>query len=234
MGSSRDLMDEDDLYTAMEVDNDVVDDAACRGTPYTNPKEWSWDAASHAWIHDDGTRMSHFTPTGQAAIVSGGRLMGPTTSNVIGPLPYPYPHSQASISATGAIGPPSYQPINPHGVPTERFTIASPGPSEFAISTSHGQVKINLDTGDLTFPPGIGRDVAVREFWLGFHEHFKTIDKKKYEQQIAEISRKADEYRNHANDVVKKSILKKITEKYGNEKFIMIKPADLIKMIEGA
>jgi len=152
--------------------------------------------------------------------------------------PVPYPHGPVGAQGSN-VNKPFTIDINgiyphPHGVPTERFTIASPGPSEFAINTPHGQVKINLDTGDLTFPPGIGRDVAVREFWLGFHEHFKTIDKKKYEQQIAEISRKADEYKNYANDVVKKSILKKIAEKYGNEKFIMIKPADLIKMIEGA
>jgi hypothetical protein len=150
--------------------------------------------------------------------------------------PIPYPHGAVGAQGSNANKPFSFDinGISPHGVTTEGLTIASPGPSEFAINTPHGQVKINLDTGDLTFPPGIGRDVAVREFWLGFHEHFKTIDKKKYEQQIAEISRKADEYRNHANDVVKKSILKKIAEKYGNEKFIMIKPADLIKMIEGA
>jgi len=218
MGSSRDLMDEE-----------VEDANATRGTPYTNPKGWSWDAASDAWIHDDGTRMSHFTPTGQAAIVSGGRLMGPTTSNVTGPIPYP--HSQASIGPTGALGTGKLGPLEG---PTGGLTINPPVHSEMAVMTPHGKVKINLDTGDLTFPPGIGRDVAVREFWLGFHEHFKTIDKKKYEQQIAEISRKADEYKNYANDVVKKSILKKIAEKYGNEKFIMIKPADLIKMIEGA
>lgn len=173
------------------------------------------------------------------------------TSNVtipsgpfITPMPYPHtsvmPYPHASVGAQGSnVNKPFSFDINgiyphPHGPPIGGLTIASPGPSEFAINTSHGQVKINLDTGDLTFPPGIGRDVAVREFWLGFHEHFKTIDKKKYEQQIAEISRKADEYRNHANDVAKKSIVKKIAEKYGNEKFIMIKPADLIKMIEGA
>lgn len=171
------------------------------------------------------------------------------TSNVtipsrsyISPIPYPHtsvmPYPHASVGAQGSnVNKPFSFDINgisPHGVPTGGLRIGNPGPSEFAINTSHGQVKINLDTGDLTFPPGIGRDVAVREFWLGFHEHFKTIDKKKYEQQIAEITRKADEYRHQANDVVKKYILEKITEKYGNEKFIMIKPADLIKFIEGA
>lgn len=166
------------------------------------------------------------------------------TSNVIMSsrpfiTPMPYPH--ASVGAQGSMNPnkPFSFDINgiyPHGVPTGGMTLNNftPGKSEFAINTIHGLVKINLDTGDLTFPPGIGRDVAVREFWLGFHEHFRTTDKIKYEQQIAEITRKADEYRNHANDVVKKSILKKVTEKYGNEKFIMMKPSDLIKLIEEA
>lgn len=166
-------------------------------------------------------------------ISNGGRI--PSGSYI---TPIPYPHG-----AVGAPDPNSNKPfsfdingIHPHGVTTGGLTLSNfnPGKSEFAINTIHGLIRINLDTGDLTFPPGIGRDVAVREFWLGFHEHFKTIDKKKYEQQIAEITRKADEYRNHANDVVKKSILKKIAEKYGNEKFIMMKPSDLIKLIEEA
>ena len=107
--------------------------------------------------------------------------------------------------------------------------------------TPHGKVKINLDTGDLTFPPGIGRDVAVREFWLGFQENFRGAEKTKYENEIASLKRdishitqKAEEYKNEVSDFAKKSIVKKIAEKYGNEKFIMIKPADLIKMIEGA
>lgn len=165
------------------------------------------------------------------------------TSNVTipsGPYINPMPYPPGAVGAQGSnVNKPFSFDINgiyPHGVPTGGLTLNNftPGKSEFAVNTIHGLVKINLDTGDLTFPPGIGRDVAVREFWLGFHEHFKTIDKKKYEQQIAEISRKADEYRNHANDVVKKSILKKITEKYGNEKFIMMKPSDLIKLIEEA
>ena len=164
-------------------------------------------------------------------ISNGGRI---PSGSYITPIPYPHgavgtsdPNSNKSFSF-------DINGISPHGVPTGGFTIASPGPSEIAINTSHGQVRINLDTGDLTFPPGIGRDVAVREFWLGFHEHFKTIDKKKYEQQIEDLSRKADEYKKYANDVVKESILKKIAEKYGNEKFIMMKPSDLIKFIEEA
>jgi hypothetical protein len=137
-------------------------------------------------------------------------------------------------------------PHGPLGAPNSNgdlsFTLNKINPSsEIAVMTPHGQVKINLDTGDLTVPHGIGREEAIRDFWLGFQENFRGADEAKYENEIASlkkdisyITQKADEYRNHANDVVKKSILKKITEKYGSEKFIMIKPADLIKMIEGA
>jgi hypothetical protein len=221
------------------MDEEVEDANATRGTPYTNPKGWSWDAASDAWVHDNGTRMSHFTPTGQAAIVSGGRLMGPTTGNVIGPIPYPYPHSQASIGATGAIGPP-YQPINPLGGPTGGLTINSPVHSEMVVMTPHGKVKINLDTGVLTIPHGIGREEAIRDFWLGFQENFRGVEKTKYEDEIASLKRdishitqKAEEYKKEVNKIVKDTIVKKVSEKYGNEKFIMMKPADLIKFIEG-
>jgi hypothetical protein len=122
------------------------------------------------------------------------------------------------------------------------FTLNKMNPSsEMAVMTPHGKVKINLDTGVLTIPHGIGREEAIRDFWLGFQENFRGAEKTKYENEIASLKRdiehitqKAEEYKNYANDVVKKSILKKIAEKYGNEKFIMIKPADLIKMIEGA
>jgi hypothetical protein len=225
MGSSRDLMDE--LEEAMEDTNAVVDAAACRGTPYTNPKEWSWDAASNVWIHDDGTRMSHFTPTGQAAVVSGGKLMAPIT-----PRP-PYPH--ASIGATGAIGAP-YRPI----APLVNFTITKPASSEMAVMTPHGKVKINLDTGVLTIPHGIGREEAIRDFWLGFQENFRGAERVKYETEIdslkrdiSHITQKAEEYKKEVNKIVKDTIVKKVSEKYGNEKFIMMKPADLIKFIEG-
>lgn len=247
MGSSRDLMDE--LEEAMEDANAVVVEAACRGTPYTNPKGWTWDSASGAWIHRDGTRMSHFTPTGQAAVVSGGHLMVSATNNVIGPPPYPYPHSQASIAPTGAIGTP-YQPINSldNGLLQQNqpaddlsFTLNKMYHSEMVVMTPHGKVKINLDTGVLTIPHGIGREEAIRDFWLGFQENFRGVDTAKYENEIAVlraeneyIAKKADQYKKEVDKIVKDTIVKKVSEKYGNEKFIMTKPSDLIKLIEEA
>lgn len=120
--------------------------------------------------------------------------------------------------------------------PSEKFSF---GASEISVMTPQGQIKINLDTGDLTIPPGIGREEAIRDFWLGFQENFRGVDKTKYENEIASlkkdieyITQKAEEYQNEVLDTAKKSVVKKITEKYGNEKFIMVKPADLIRMIE--
>lgn len=211
MGSSRDHWDEE-----VEDANDVVDAAARRGTPYTNPKGWSWDAASDAWIHDDGT-------------VSGGHLIAP-----IAPRP-PYPHGAVGAPVHGAIGAP-----DPNG--DLSFTLNKMNTSsEIAVMTPHGKVKINLDTGALTIPHGIGREEAIRDFWLGFQENFRGAERAKYEDEIASlkkhisyITQKAEEYKNEILDTAKKSVVKKIAEKYGNEKFIMMKPADLIKFIEEA
>ena len=134
----------------------------------------------------------------------------------------PYPHG--AVGASGSIV----------GAPS---TTAS----ELTVMTSHGQVKINLDTGVLTIPHGIGREEAIRDFWLGFQENFRGAERAKYEDEVASlkkhisyITQKAEEYKNEALDTAKKSVVKKIAEKYGNEKFIMMKPADLIRFIEEA
>ena len=147
------------------------------------------------------------------------------TSNITRPpgsyiTSIPYPH--------GAVGAPD------PGAPSTTV-------SELAVMTSHGRVKINLDTGVLTIPHGIGREEAIRDFWLGFQENFRGAERAKYEDEVASlkkhisyITQKAEEYKNQVLDTAKKSVVKKIAEKYGNEKFIMVKPADLIKFIEEA
>ena len=180
-------------------------------------------------------------------ISNGGRI---PSGSYITPIPYPHtsvmPYPHASVGAQGSnVNKPFSFDINgisPHGVPTGGLTINNPSVhSEMVVMTSHGKVKINLDTGVLTIPHGIGREEAIRDFWLGFQENFRGAEKTKYEDEIASLKRdishitqKAEEYKNEVSDIAKKSIVKKIAEKYGNEKFIMIKPADLIKMIEGA
>jgi hypothetical protein len=178
------------------------------------------------------------------------------TSNVtipsgpfITPMPYPHtsvmPYPHASVGAQGSnVNKPfsfNINEISPHGVPTGGLTNNPSVHSEMAVMTPHGKVKINLDTGVLTIPHGIGREEAIRDFWLGFQENFRGVEKTKYETEIdslkrdiSHITQKAEEYKKEVNKIVKDMIVKKVSEKYGNEKFIMIKPADLIKMIEGA
>ena len=51
--------------------------------------------------------------------------------------------------------------------------------SVIEIETKVGRVGVNIETGDITIPQGIGRDVAIREFWLGFQEHFQPMNKAK-------------------------------------------------------
>ena len=163
-----------------------------------------------------------------------------SSGSYITPIPYPHGITE-SIGSPDPNGDLSFTLDKVKPFPGVLIEGSSPFTSEMVIMTPHGQVKINLDTGVLTIPHGIGREEAIRDFWLGFQENFRGAEKTKYEDEIASLKRdishitqKAEEYKNEVSDIAKKSIVKKIAEKYGNEKFIMIKPADLIKMIEGA
>jgi hypothetical protein len=126
------------------------------------------------------------------------------------------------------------------GNPGQSYAIAQPATtSVIAIETKVGRIGVDIDTGDITIPQGIGRDVAIREFWLGFQEHFQPTNKAKYEKEILnlkdklkQVERAAEDYKKYVNDHVGKFVAEKIRKKYGNEKFIMVKPEDLIKFIE--
>jgi hypothetical protein len=121
----------------------------------------------------------------------------------------------------------------------QSYTFANPPTNVIAIETKLGRVGINIETGDITIPPGIGRDEAIREFWLGFQKHFVPSNKAKYEKEIAglksDYQRLENYYKDKLTSVGKdatKPIVEKIRKKYGNEKFIMVKPEDLISFIE--
>jgi hypothetical protein len=109
------------------------------------------------------------------------------------------------------------------------------------IETKVGRIGINTETGDITIPPGIGRDEAIREFWFGFQKVFKPLNKNKYEIEIEGLKRDyarletyyKDKLVNLGKDAAK-PIVEKIRKKYNGEKFIMVKPEDLIKFIEEA
>jgi hypothetical protein len=107
------------------------------------------------------------------------------------------------------------------------------------IETKVGRVGINTETGDITIPPGIGRDEAIREFWFGFQKVFKPLNKNKYEIEIEGLKRDYARLETYYKDKLvnlekdaTKPIIEKIRKKYNGEKFIMVKPEDLIKFIE--
>lgn len=122
------------------------------------------------------------------------------------------------------------------------LTVGNPTPtSVIAIETKVGRVGINIETGDITIPPGIGRDEAIREFWFGFQKHFQPSNKAKYETEIEGLKRdyvRLETYYKEKLVNIEKAaaqpIVEKVRKKYGNEKFIMLKPEDLIKFIEEA
>jgi hypothetical protein len=109
---------------------------------------------------------------------------------------------------------------------------AAYAPKNLVLTTSFGDVTLDLEKGYITIPPGIGKDDAIREFWLAFQEHFQPTNKAEYEKKIKDLENKAEEYGKYATELVTNKIAKKIATKYGSEKFIMIKPEDLIRFIE--
>ena len=123
----------------------------------------------------------------------------------------------------------------------QSYTFANPPKSVIQIQTNVGTVGVDLETGDITIPPGIGRDEAIREFWLGFQKYWEPTNKKKYESEIEGLKRDYQRletyYKEKFVEIEKdgsKFIVEKIRKKYGSEKFIMVKPEDLIRFIEEA
>jgi hypothetical protein len=86
-----------------------------------------------------------------------------------------------------------------------------------------------METGIVEFPPGMHRSAALYEFWQGFAQIYRPnhseIALAKQETQLLRVQVK------DAHRTVSKKIAEKIQEKYGNEKFIMIKPDDLIMLL---
>lgn len=121
------------------------------------------------------------------------------------------------------------------------LSIATQPAATLSFDTDHGRVILNIKTGDLTIPGGMGREDAIREFWLGFQKHFNCGDVSKYEKRIKELQQdvaraqataalmKKDDEKEAA-----KKIAEKVAKKYAGEKFIMVKPEDLIKFIQEA
>jgi len=111
--------------------------------------------------------------------------------------------------------------------------------STLEIKGKLGNIKIDLDTGELTLPPNVGRDAGIRDFWLGFQEHFQSTNKAEYEKKIADLRHDVQALKDRAIQAevsslkdASKKVAAKVAAKYSGEKFIMVKPEDLIKFIE--
>ena len=99
----------------------------------------------------------------------------------------------------------------------------------FEVRTSSGTIKADMNTGIVEFPPGMNRPAALYEFWQGFAQIYRPNH-----SEIALAKQETQLLRDQVKDAhrtVSKKIAEKIQEKYGNEKFIMIKPDDLIKFL---
>mgnify|MGYP003342215709 FL=1 len=138
---------------------------------------------------------------------------------------------RAAINSAGSLSVGNAQPLTFHQPPT----------SVISIETKVGRVSVDIETGDITVPVGIGRDEAIREFWFGFQKYFQPSSKAKYEKEIlglkADYRKLETYYKEKLVNIEKdaaKPIVERVRKKYGSEKFIMVKPEDLIKFIEEA
>lgn len=105
----------------------------------------------------------------------------------------------------------------------------------YVVSTDKGDISLDLKTGDITFPLELGRDEAIRDFWFGFQKHFPCGNDEHYERSINILKDELKRQDQSLTKVVKETkekLVEKIAKKYGSEKFIMIKPEDLIKFIK--
>lgn len=209
------------------------------------PPGWMYDAMTDSYINGKGLRIT------QLDIIDHGDLtkaiiaiFGITAlQNVKGATS----GSNQMASAPGANGPanpfmnaPMATDISNASITNGTFTVADPKPlSVISIETKLGRVSVNIETGDITIPVDVGRDDAIREFWLGFQKHFVPSNKAKYEKEIEDLKRdlagaKASAVLMKEESVkqASKRVAEKIRKKYNGEKFIMVKPEDLIKFIE--
>jgi hypothetical protein len=205
-------------------------------SPLSIIKEWSYDVMTDCYKHISGITVDKTYIDSQ----------GPDTETALNnALKMSQMSNMASVGSIGAIGAPlqypnsmyngiGQMPTNPM-IQSGTFTIGNTPPSHcMVIATDRGSITLNLKTGDITFPLEIGRDEAIRDFWNGFQLYFGVNQDNKFQIRIKELEDECYKLKHEAESKAKQKVLSKITKKYANEKFIMTKPADLIKMIEEA
>ncbi len=110
----------------------------------------------------------------------------------------------------------------------------TPTQNKFRVTTKSGEIVVDLETGDLTMPVGMNRKDGLREFWLAFQDNFKGGNEKVKELEYelsyakAQLTGKQTEMKKQ----IKERLRDKVMKNYGSQKFIMMKPDDLIKFLE--
>jgi|688.fasta_scaffold351595_3 hypothetical protein len=201
----------------------------------SNPKqrEWSYDVMTDCYRHISGVivdRMDIDNCGGDLEAALNNALKMSQMSNMasVGAIGAPLQYPNSMYNGIGQM------PTNPM-IQSGTFTINNPpNANNFVITTDKGVITLNLKTGDITFPLEIGRDEAIRDFWNGFQLYFGVNQDNKFQIRIKELEDECFKLKNDAESKAKQKVLDKITKKYSNEKFIMTKPADLIKLIEEA
>ena len=194
------------------------------------PAGWNYDALNASYLGPDGEIITEMDILQHGSFIDALREYKIQESYKL------------AKQATGPVGPVLTQGLNAANPWANQSLNVGHGikpAAEISMSGKLGTVTINLDTGELKMPPNIGRDAAIRDFWLGFQEYYQPTNKAQYESKIkkleAEIKEqhdKADEYAKYVLKEANKKVAAKISAKYSGEKFIMVKPDDLIKFIE--
>lgn len=104
----------------------------------------------------------------------------------------------------------------------------------FEVNTPSGRIRANMATGEVFFPEDMHRSSALYEFWKEFSKVYmpNNTELSYAKQEISMLKKKMYEYEKHVVKEITDKIAEKVQKKYGNEKFIMTKPDDLIKLIK--
>ena len=207
------------------------------------PPGWNYDAKNDYYIDSIGRYVSKLDVATHGSIVAAIKaihgsqaLQGAT--GAIGANGPAGPINASTVSNGGFVA----QTIDNLSVGTgQSYAFHKPPTNVISIETKLGRISVDTETGDITVPVGVGRDDAIREFWFGFQKHFQPSNKTKYEEEIKFLKRdlaatkaSAVLMKQEGEKDANKRVAEKVRKKYGNEKFIMLKPDDLIRFIEGA
>ena len=207
------------------------------------PPGWNYDAKNDYYIDSIGRYVSKLDVATHGSIVAAIKAIhGPQAlqgaTGAIGANGPAGPINASTVSNGGFVA----QTIDNLSVGTgQSYAFHKPPTNVISIETKLGRISVDTETGDITVPVGVGRDDAIREFWFGFQKHFQPSNKTQYEEEIKFLKRdlaatkaSAVLMKQEGEKDANKRVAEKVRKKYGNEKFIMLKPDDLIRFIEGA